>query len=408
MTALSPITSGELLTARRLAITTDAAALSAIAAAAIACGWPTPEPQRGLAPAIRAIERGAPPSLIIADIDNDPDPLAALARLADHCLPDTQVLAIGSSSDIGLFRALLAIGVDDYLQKPVAPETLVTALHRIAATALPPAPTGRLVAVLGVRGGCGATTIATSLAWALADAQRNTAQSQSADSMAKTILVDLDLHFGSAGLVFGLEPGPGLAALLASADRLDERLVASALQPATANLGIIAGSTPIEQNAAVSPDAAMKLLAALRTTAQWVVADLPRALDAPARHILRTADTVLLVAPPSLEGLRDTGRLAAYVRALRAGADPLIVVNGAQHGQGLSHAMFQAGLDDMIAAWIPALPGPAAAAAAHALPLAAVANVGRIANPFETLAGRITGNHPTRPSRLQGWWPWRR
>ena len=410
MSALVSIAGHETLGRRRLAITGDGDCAAALAMAAAALGWDAFEPApNGIGSAAVAIEHGAPPALLVVDLDGEVEPLAALVGLAQVCLAETRVLAIGSADDVRLFRALLAAGVSDYLVKPLEAGALAAALQQIAAeapdaAAAAGAATGRLVAVLGVRGGSGATTVASSLAWAIADAGANTEHGLEPE---RSILVDLDLHYGSAAFAFGLEPGDGLAAMLASPDRLDEQLIAATLQPAAARLGVIAAATSLEQDATISPDAAAALLKTLRATAQWVVADLPRGLDGMTRQVLRTADQVILVAPPSLEGLRDAGRLLTYLQALRAGAAPMIVVNGAVGGAAeIGRGLFEATLGQGVTAWIPALAGPAAAAAAHAMPLGAVAGVGGI-NPFVALAGVVTGRTPPPRSRLPSWWPWR-
>ena len=218
--------------------------------------------------------------------------------------------------------------------------------------------------VLGARGGCGASMVASSLAWAIANVQQQ-----------QSVLVDLDLHFGSAALTFGLEPGPGLGAMLAAPERLDETLVAAALQTAGERLSLIATATPLAEEMHVAADAVAALLApCCASDADWVVADLPHGLDAMARRLLRTADRVVLVAPPTLAGLRDAGRLATYITDLRAGGAPLLVVNGGnENADGMKQHLFEENLGEAVAAWVPTLPGPAAAAEAHGLPLAAVA-----------------------------------
>jgi pilus assembly protein CpaE len=411
MTAMTTIAAGARLARRRMALTSDPAATTALAAAFEVLGWEAVElASSGLLGAAAAIASGQPPTLLICDIDGIADPLAALADLAEVCLAETQVLAIGSRDDVGLFRALLAAGVGDYLVKPLQSDILATALAAIEPAAPAVATTGRIIAVMGVRGGCGATTVTTSLAWTIAEADDRL------DRQRRCILVDLDLHFGSAALALGLEPSTGLAAMLANPDRLDEQLIAANLQPVGDHfddrLAIMATQTPIEQEALVSAPAAAALLSALGTAASFVIVDLPRNLDPAARQLLRLADTVILVASPSLEGLRDTGRLLTWLLALRAGASPLVVVNGAAGGAGeVSRRLFEDTIGAPVTAWIPALHGPAAAAAAHGMPLAALTSdkldrAGNSSNPFAALAAAVTGDAvPTRRSRLPRWWP---
>lgn len=409
MSQIVPIFKAAALLQRRLLLSGDAQLTATVSQAAAGLGWAAFET---VAPsgdaAIAAIETGAPPALLIVDIDGPDDPLAALDRLADVCLPETRVVAIGSRDDARLFRALISAGVSDYQVKPVDGAALAETLRLIgiedAANGLGETRTGQLVAVIGARGGCGATAIATSLAWMIAGDDDRQGNERGRN---RAILVDLDLHYGSVALTMGLDPGTGLAAMIASPDRMDEQLIATSLRQVNDRLALVTTELPIEQEALVSPVAAQQLLSALCTTAPFVVADLPRRLDPAMRAVLRTADKVVLVLPPSLEGLRDAGRMLAYLSALRAGAPPLLVVNGSDGSSGdVSRQLAEKTLGQKLAAWIPVLAGPAAAAAAHAVPIAAVAG-GRAGNPFAALASQVTGAAAPVQRRWPRWWPQR-
>jgi pilus assembly protein CpaE len=405
MSAPTLILEADSLLQRRLALVPDGEAQDAITTAFAGFGWPPVEAVEGdLDALVAAIGRDQPPALVVVDIDRLADPAADIASLSTVLLPEARLLAVGSSNDVALYRTLLAAGAGDYLPMPFSSVDVAAAIRRLFADAAPALAdpvgprTGRLVVVLGARGGCGASMVASSLAWAIANVQQH-----------RSVLVDLDLHFGSAALTFGLEPGPGLGAMLAAPERVDATLVAAALQSAGERLSLIATATPLSEDMEVPPDAVAALLATIREDADWVVADLPHGLDAMARRLLRTADRVVLVAPPTLAGLRDAGRLATYITDLRAGGAPLLVVNGGnENADGMKQHLFEENLGEAVAAWVPTLPGPAAAAEAHGLPLAAVAGGVRGGNPFATLATLVTGMRgPANVVRGPRWWPWR-
>jgi pilus assembly protein CpaE len=78
--------------------------------------------------ALRQAEQ--PPLRLMIDISDSADPLGDLARLADACHTDISVVVVASRTDVGLFRDLLRMGVDDYLSKPLTVDLLRhTAVH---------------------------------------------------------------------------------------------------------------------------------------------------------------------------------------------------------------------------------------------------------------------------------------
>ncbi len=89
---------------------------------------------------------------------------------------------------------------------------------------------GRVVTITGVRGGVGASTIATNLAWYLGKrANRH------------TILVDADLHRGNCALLLNAKSGAGLRTALETPQRVDELFVERSAQPVTERLHVLSG-----------------------------------------------------------------------------------------------------------------------------------------------------------------------
>src|SRR5579862_2067597 len=110
------------------------------------------------------------PRLLIVDVSGIDDPMIGINRLAEMCDPSTEVIVIGERNDISLYRQLKSAGVAEYFYKPLIGSVVSRALGAISAgiPLNPSARGGRLVSVIGVRGGVGATTIAVAAAWHIA------------------------------------------------------------------------------------------------------------------------------------------------------------------------------------------------------------------------------------------------
>ena len=156
----------------------------------------------GLHNAVQTLAVSSSPSILFVDISQAQNPLSDINSLAEVCEPGTIVIACGHLNDVRLYRDLLASGIQDYLLMPLNPDQLRDAFAHAQALLNQPKPETMsdqspvALGVLGVRGGCGATSFATGLAWSLA-----------AQEGRLTALLDLDLHFGTGALQLDLEPG---------------------------------------------------------------------------------------------------------------------------------------------------------------------------------------------------------
>ncbi len=301
-----------------LALVADDVTKEAVTRAAAQLGWSDVMVRGGgLAKAGKALDGGKTPAVLLVDFADETDPDAALGDLVKRCGTQTRVIAIGTTNDVTLFRRLAARGVADYLLKPVSSEILTDALRR--ASRSEPETEGkrraRIHAVIGARGGVGSSMLALSLSWLLSQEHKK-----------PTALIDLDLHFGNLALSLDLEPGRGLRQALEHPERTDGLLLASAMVKGEERLPILAAEESLEDMLRFEPEGASALLEALAQDYDYLVVDLPRTLDAAARHVLTAADAVIVVTDLSLAALRDAFRISGLVKTL-GGPTPMIVAN---------------------------------------------------------------------------------
>lgn len=341
-----------------LAYVSDEASLQVARAVAGEMGWTAGAVRRGGAgDALELLSGDIPaPRLLLADLDGTANPVVTVARLASMAGPDCRTVGLGTANDIDLYRDLLAAGAADYLVKPLTPE----ALHQVIRSAAQApkrvkpqeATPARLVVVVGVRGGVGASTVAVNTAWMIGHELKR-----------RTALLDLDLHFGTDTLALDLEPGRGLREALETPNRLDSLLVKSSMVNESDWLSVLGAEEPVEESIVFGPAAVASLLEELRGAGfQQVVVDMPRHLLPAHRPVLGSADQIVLVSDLSLAGIRDTVRLMASIKVL-GGPACQVVIGGGRKPQ-LDRATFERGIQGKIAHLVPE-DGKAVAAAAN-------------------------------------------
>lgn len=339
--------------------------LRATLASLLAQRWPDlPVTEGGLSAALTATREGPPPAVLFVDVGDAVDAAAGIRALARQCGDGTRLVALGRVNDVALYRALIGAGAADYLVPPFSDEALAQAIDQRAMPPVAPVENagGRLIAVLGARGGVGATFLSVNMAWLLAT-----------EYGLRTGLLDLDLRFGTTALALDLEPGRGLHEALRDPDRIDSLFAASALVPASETLFVLGSEGPLDGQPAPSPDAFKRLLGELRPDFEMLVADLPRDL-AIGTDLLAEAETVVLVSDLSLAGMRDSMRIVDRIRRTAPAARLALVAAQTVGGKGeITAAEFERGLDMKIAHHLPLDRKTAAAAANAGRPAAATA-----------------------------------
>ncbi|WP_428390434.1 AAA family ATPase [Lichenicoccus sp.] len=297
--------------------------------------------------AIAALSKMVTPKALIIDITGEKQPLALLGDLSQVVEPDVVVMVVGDREDMAFYRQVTrTLGAAEYLYKPLVPE--MVARHfggqftRQATTA---ALGGRMVSVTGVRGGAGATTVAVNLAWEIAEAARR-----------HTLILDADLHTGSAGMLLKGQTGSALRAALEAPSRIDEVYIDRAAVPVGERLYLLAAEEKLTDHPAYAEGAAAKLAASLRRRFNFVVADVPFA-DAPlSRDLLDLTQQRVLVLLPTLGCIRDTLRMLALPAGGLQARRAVLVLNRAGMPGGLSRTAIEDALQVKIDVCIPDLP----------------------------------------------------
>jgi pilus assembly protein CpaE len=333
------------------------------------------------------------PHLLIVDISGADMPLSRIQELADVCEPGTNVVALGDQNDVSLYRDLVEIGVSNYIVKPLTRELLVKALApRSNAAEVGRATTklGKIVSFCGARGGVGTTTLATNLAWHLANRQSR-----------RVALVDLDLQHGDCALLLNTGMIAGFRDALANPLRLDHLLLNRIMAKASERLFVLGSEEPLDDNVQINTAAIDTLFSALRSQFHYIVVDVPRISTPAYRRALEMADRRVFVVDQTMRSMRDAVRLANLSNDEDGSPDHrnVFVVNrlGEAGGNALSLKDIRGVLQVKPVSLIPFLP-KLVMPAAHYGEIAA-SKRGKFANAVATLALEISGRQQRRR-----WW----
>lgn len=228
--------------------------------------------------------------------------LDALLQRPAHERPP--LLICGALEEREGMRMAMQAGARDYLPDTVVEAELLGALQRMLREShVSSGSGGKLVAVMNAKGGSGATMLACNLAHQLSA------------SGASTLLLDLDLQFGSVAHSLDIAPTHSHVEVMQQVDGLDSVALRGFCGHFSPTLHVLGGRS---SDLCLAQDVHLEHLEALlqlaRNSYDWVVVDLPRQIDHLTGVTLEQADHCYILLQQSLSHLKDASRLMQILR----------------------------------------------------------------------------------------------
>jgi len=344
----------------------------------------------GVAAAIEAYHTVPTPNVIILETEASSDILAGLDQLATVCDAGTRVVVIGNDNDVAPYRELVRRGVNDYVIGPVDTLDVVRSICSLF-SASEAVTVGRIIAVVGAKGGVGSSTVAHNVAWAIAR-----------DLALDSVVIDLDLAFGTASLDYNKDPLQGIANAVFSPDRPDTGLIERLLAKCTDNLSLLAAPATLERVYDFGEQAFDAIFDTLRMTTPCIVLDIPHQWSGWTRRALIGADDILIVAEPDLANMRNAKNMLNMLKAARPNdRTPLYCLNqvGLPKRPEIEAREFAKAIESQPIAVIPFDSRLFGEAANNGHMIAEIAASHRTTATFLQIAQRLTGRGETKKPR---------
>jgi pilus assembly protein CpaE len=236
------------------------------------------------------------PDVVFLDLAREPEPFFAFANQLRRNRPTIKLIACSAAvpPQPSLLLEAMRSGVQDFLGKPVQPESLKDLLLRISQDQnIKEFPSqDKLIVIMGAKGGVGTTTVAVNLGVQLATFARK-----------RTVLLDLARPLGNVHLLLDLHPKFGIRDAVDSLDRLDSHFLAGLLTHHKTKLEVLGGATQPEEWQSIDVNVLDRVVNVTQNAFDVVLLDIGSQFSGEWATILRMARMILIVAEANVPSL---------------------------------------------------------------------------------------------------------
>ncbi len=255
------------------------------------------------------------PDAVVVEVGQQPEWTWEALREIHETLA-VRVLAIGPSTNAQLILHTLNEGAYKYVDIGRVDVDLPAALRRVRAEPPLVVQRGKVISVLGVSGGCGASTIAVNIAAVYCHhAQRS-------------VLIDLNLEGGDLAVLLRVQPSHSIADICQNVIRLDGSMFEKCLVSNKNGVALLPPPLRYQDIGKVTTRGVRKAITMARNQFPYVVVDVDRSYRAEHAQALFQSDVILLVVRLDIPSVGQAGRVLAYCDDLGIARERLrLVVN---------------------------------------------------------------------------------
>ena len=272
-------------------------------------------------------------------------PTGVLASIREHTQAPIVLLASGEAT--ALLEDALDSDVADVLLLPQLTENVVFAIRKAAHAGRRAKSRlgrdGRIVTVFCPKGGTGKTVMATNLSAALAKYHGK-----------RTLLLDLDLQFGDAAIMLGIEPDKTIQDLVTAPGELDPEKLAGYTTRHASGLDVLPAPVRPEDAELVTEQKLTRLLEVAKQSYDAIVVDTSPFFHGPMLATLDRTDELLLLCGLDVPTIKNVRLSIQTLELLSFPPDRVqVVLNRANSNVGMKRAEVEAALETKVRFEIP-------------------------------------------------------
>lgn len=252
----------------------------------------------------------------VAMDDSDEEALPQIeAIIASAREAGIKVILVTENVSANHLHQLLRLGAEEFLPYPLPEGELASAVERLRAPAPAPAAPARVskvapakvstdgvvLAVQGMAGGTGATTMAVNLAWELANVK--------GDHQPRVVLLDMNHQFGSVATYLDLPRRDAVHELLSDIEAMDDDALCGSLVQYEDKLNVLTAPPDILPMDYLTQDDVSRLIETARQNFDYVVIDMPSVLTQWTDVVLNTAHVYFAMIELEMRSAQNTLRL---------------------------------------------------------------------------------------------------
>lgn len=289
----------------------------------------------GLKTAIEDMAKSPSPDVLVIDISDceaDNSVTESLSTLAHLVEPDTLVMAIGEDRDVEFYRQIIrGFGIAEFVHKPVTRTYVANYFIPILTQDLDQQNVergGRVIGVVGAKGGAGCTSITTHLARYIGMSERR-----------HVMLIDAHMRQSACSVYLDIDDDkahPKLLQVLNTPERIDQLLVERNLCRVDDRLDMLFADQKPGDFSVVPDGGGERLIETLKMRYNFIVIDLPILGQQPSRDFLQMVNHRVIVMDPSLVAVREARAILSGPMGRAEPQRPTVVLNRAGMRGGLT------------------------------------------------------------------------